>query len=168
LAPAEQAPAVRTLLASITGDPVLCIIIAAGLTWAAHSSVAVVLLGVSPASPHFATPKAGLAWVLGPNPGSAINPLLEAGRRDDPASRRLPVGNMINRLVGIVIAIPFLASIAREMTTLQPAAPSVPPYLDEAALETPPLALANAARETLRMGDAIECMLREVMTALMN
>ncbi len=34
--------------------------------------------------------------------------------------------------------------------------PSLPRYLDEAALETPPLALANAARETLRMGDAIE------------
>src|SRR6201996_1847991 len=44
LAPAEQAPVVRTILASITGDPVLCIIIAGALTWAAHSSVAVVLL----------------------------------------------------------------------------------------------------------------------------
>src|ERR1700733_4037040 len=34
LAPAEQAPAVRALLASITNDPVLCIIIAAALPWA--------------------------------------------------------------------------------------------------------------------------------------
>jgi phosphate:Na+ symporter len=210
LAPAEQAPAVRTLLASITGDPVLCIIIAAALTWAAHSSVAVVLLVMSLAYSHFVTPEAALALVLGANLGSAINPLLEAGRRGDPASRRLPVGNMINRLVGIVIAIPFLAPIAREMTALQPDAakmtaefhmlfnvalailfigpldalaallvrilpekrlpddPAVPRYLDDAALETPPLALANAARETLRMGDAIECMLREIMTALMN
>jgi phosphate:Na+ symporter len=210
LAPAEQAPAVRTLLAAITGDPVLCIIIAAALTWAAHSSVAVVLLIMSLAYSQFVTPEAALALVLGANLGSAINPLLEAGRRGDPASRRLPVGNMINRLVGIVIALPFLAPIAREMTALQPDAakmtaefhmlfnvalallfigpldavaallvrilpekrlpddPSVPRYLDDAALETPPLALANAARETLRMGDAIECMLRDVMTALMN
>jgi phosphate:Na+ symporter len=45
---------------------------------------------------------------------------------------------------------------------------SVPRYLDEAALETPPLALANAARETLRMGDAIETMLRDVMAAIMT
>ena len=44
----------------------------------------------------------------------------------------------------------------------------MPRYLDEAALETPPLALANAARETLRMGDAIETMLRDVMTAIMT
>jgi phosphate:Na+ symporter len=33
LAPAEQAPLVRALLASITNDPVLCIVIAAALTW---------------------------------------------------------------------------------------------------------------------------------------
>ena len=41
---------------------------------------------------------------------------------------------------------------------------SAPRYLDEAALDTPPLALANAARETLRMGDAVEVMLRDVMS----
>ena len=46
--------------------------------------------------------------------------------------------------------------------------PSVPRYLDEAVLETPPLALANAARETLRMGDTAETMLRDGMTALLN
>src|SRR6266403_1359966 len=40
LAPAENAPVVRALLATITGDPVLCILVAAALTWAAHSSVA--------------------------------------------------------------------------------------------------------------------------------
>jgi phosphate:Na+ symporter len=47
LAPAEAAPSVRALLAAVTGDPVLCILIAAALTWAAHSSVAVVLLVMS-------------------------------------------------------------------------------------------------------------------------
>jgi phosphate:Na+ symporter len=50
----------------------------------------------------------------------------------------------------------------------QPADASAPRYLDEAALENPSLALANAARETLRMGDTTEAMLRDVMTALMN
>ena len=53
LAPAEQAPAVRALLAAVTSDPVLCVIIAAALTWAAHSSVAVVLLVMSLAYSHF-------------------------------------------------------------------------------------------------------------------
>jgi len=210
LAPAEQAPAVRALLASITNDPVLCIVIAAALTWAAHSSVAVVLLVMSLAYSQFVTPEAGMALVLGANLGSAINPLIEAGVRGDPASRRLPVGNLLNRLIGVLIALPFLPLIARELSAFQPDAAkrtaefhllfnvalaaifiglldplaallvrllperkqtedaSLPRYLDEAALETPPLALANAARETLRMGDTVEVMLRDVMIALTN
>jgi phosphate:Na+ symporter len=210
LAPAEQAPAARALLSAITGDPVLCLLIAAVLTWAAHSSVAVVLLVMSLALSHYVTPGAALALVLGANFGSAINPLIEAGVRGNPASRRLPVGNLINRLVGVLLVLPFVQPIAREMASLQPDAakmtaefhllfnvalaalfigpldfvaailvrilperkqpadPSAPRYLDEIALETPPLALANAARETLRMGDTIETMLRDVMTALLT
>jgi phosphate:Na+ symporter len=50
----------------------------------------------------------------------------------------------------------------------QVADPAAPRYLDETALETPSLALADAARETLRMGDIVEVMLRQVMTALMT
>jgi phosphate:Na+ symporter len=210
LAPAEQAPAAQALLASITNDPVLCIVIAAALTWAAHSSVAVVLLVMSLAYSQFVTPDASLALVLGANLGSAINPLIEGGIRGDPASRRLPLGNLINRLFGVVILLPFLHPLAREMMAWQPdptkmvaefhmlfnvalaaafiglldgeawllqrilpekqqpADAAAPRYLDEAALETPPLALANAARETLRMGDTVEAMLRDVMTALMT
>jgi phosphate:Na+ symporter len=209
LAPAEQAPAVRVLLGSITNDPVLCIVIAAALTWAAHSSVAVVLLVMSLAYSQFVTTEAAFALVLGANLGSAINPLIEAGSRGDPASRRLPVGNMLNRLVGICLALAFLHPIAQELSAWQPDAAkriaefhmlfnvvlalifiglldpvaqllirflperkkpddaSAPRYLDDAALETPSLALANAARETLRMGDTVETMLRDVMTAIM-
>jgi phosphate:Na+ symporter len=37
--------------------------------------------------------------------------------------------------------------------------PSRPRYLDHAALESPPIALAAAAREALRMADALEAML---------
>src|ERR1700690_2933588 len=197
LAPAENAPNVRALLAAITGAPLLCVLIAAALTWAAHSSAAVVLLIMSLAYSHFVTPEAALALVLGANLGSAINPLIEGGVRGDPASRRLPLGNLLNRLVGILIALPLLPILARELPALQPDAakmtaefhmafnavlaivfivpldaiaellgrvlperkqptdPSLPRYLDEAALETPRLALANAARETLRMGDFV-------------
>ena len=45
---------------------------------------------------------------------------------------------------------------------------AAPRYLDESALTTPSLALGDAARETLRMGDIVEMMLRQVMTALMT
>src|SRR3954471_19331680 len=36
------------------------------------------------------------------------------------------------------------------------------------ALDTPSIALADAARETLRMGDFVEMMLRHVMQAIMT
>jgi phosphate:Na+ symporter len=194
----------------MTGDPVLCILIAAALTWAAHSSVATVLLIMSLAYSSFVTPAAAMALVLGANLGSAINPLFEGGRRGDSASYRLPAGNLLNRLTGVVLVTPFLPMIADRLPTFQPDMakmtaefhvlfnlalalvflplldplawlltrmfparpqaddPSAPRYLDESALETPALALADAARETLRMGDTVEVMLQKVMSALMS
>jgi phosphate:Na+ symporter len=210
LAPAEEAPGMRALFRAVTGDPLLCVVIAAALTWAAHSSVATVLLIMSLAYSNFITPSAALALVLGANLGSAINPLLEGGKRGDLASLRLPLGNLLNRLIGVALFLPFLpivADWARElqpdmakmtaqfhivfnvllaagfMALLDPLAwllekllparvkaddPSAPRYLDKNALDTPSLALADASREVLRMGDIVELMLQKVMTALMT
>jgi phosphate:Na+ symporter len=210
LAPAENAPGVRVLMSAITSDPVLCIVIAAVITWTVHSSVASVLLIMSLAYSQFISPYAALALVLGANLGSAINPVFEGARRDDPATYRLPLGNLINRVVGIALVLPFLHGIADHLHAWQPdlakmtaafhiafnvatAAifiglldtlshlmtwlfpdrareedPAGPRYLDETALETPSLALADAARETLRMGDLVEVMLRKVMAAMMT
>jgi phosphate:Na+ symporter len=210
LAPAENAPSVRVVMDAITGDPVLCIIIATLVTWAVHSSVATVLVIMSLAFSHFVTPYAALALVLGANLGSALNPLFEGGKRDNPASYRLPLGNLINRVVGVLLVAPFLHPIAEHLQAWQPDAakltaefhvafnlataiafigllngmarlltrllpdriaqdnPAQPRYLDESALETPSLALADASRETLHMGDTVETMLRKVMTAIMT
>ena len=210
LAPAENAPAVRFLLSSATTEPLLCLLLAAALTWVAHSSVTVVVLVMSLAASQFITPVASLALVLGANVGSAINPLIEGSRGDNPASRRLPLGNMLNRLIGCALVVPFLQPIATELAKLEPnparlaadfhtafnvgmallfilplnalAAfltrllpervkardPSTPLYLDETALATPSVALACAAREALHIGDLIETMLRQTMTALMT
>src|SRR5258708_6201423 len=99
LVPAEQAPGVRTMLGLITGEPALNILLGALLAWAAHSSVAVVLLVMSLSYSHFVAPVAALALVLGANLGSAINPVLEGGGLANPAARRPPVGNPIQRLV---------------------------------------------------------------------
>src|SRR5207237_5844313 len=38
--------------------------------------------------------------------GAAINPMLEGGG-SDPASRRVPFGNLLNRVVGVVAAVAF-------------------------------------------------------------
>ncbi|HXW24168.1 MAG TPA: Na/Pi cotransporter family protein [Xanthobacteraceae bacterium] len=120
LVPAEQAPEVRALFAVAGGQPWLCIVVGALLAWAAHSSVAVILLVMSLAYSQFVTPLAALALVLGANLGSAINPLFEGGTFDDPASRRLPVGNLINRAVGVAIAYPFLGVLADALPRLEP------------------------------------------------
>jgi phosphate:Na+ symporter len=119
LAPAENAPAVRTLLGAMTGEPLLCLLMATALTWAAHSSVTVVLLVMSLAYSHFITPVAALALILGANLGSAINPLVEGSRGDNPASRRLPLGNLLNRLVGCALVFPFLHPIAEALARIE-------------------------------------------------
>jgi phosphate:Na+ symporter len=207
---AENTPTVRALLTATTAEPLLCVLIAASLTWAVHSSAAVVLLVMPLASSNIVTPVAALALVLGANLGSAFNPLLEGGRSGNPASRRLPVGNMINRVIGVLVALPFLQPIATMFEGFEPNParttadfhtafnlalalvfillldtmasllirllpepkkspdPSAPLYLDETAIHTPSVALACAARETLHMGDIVETMLRQAMTALMT
>jgi phosphate:Na+ symporter len=210
LAPAENAPSLRTLIDVITSDPMFCVLFAAALTWAAHSSVATILLIMSLAYSQFITPEATIALVVGANLGSAINPVFEAAHRGNPATYRLPIGNLLNRMAGVVIVLPLLSPIARYFHAIQPdmakmtaefhiafnvalavlfiglldplawllvrtfpepvraSDPFAPRHLDDAALDTPALALADAARETLRMGDLVETMLRNVMTALMT
>src|SRR2546421_2901427 len=120
LAPAENAPGVRVVMSTITGDPVLCVVIAALVTWAVHSSVASVLLIMSLAYSQFVSPYAALALVLGANLGSAINPVFEGARRDNPASYRLPIGNLINRLLGVLLVAPFLRPITEILQAWQP------------------------------------------------
>ena len=210
LAPAEEAPAMRVFMQAITADVTLCIVFGAAVTWIVHSSVASVLLVMSLAYAHFITADAALALVLGANLGSAVNPVCEGAHRDNPASYRLPVGNLINRIAGVALVAPFLQPLATQLQLWQPDLskltaqfhmafnlgtaiifigllgglekllvklfpdrraeidPAKPRYLDETALETPSLALADAAREALRMGDMVETMLRNVMTAMMT
>jgi len=200
--PVEQAKALRELLAMVTGEPVIDVILAALLTWAAYSSVAVVLLVMSLASAHIVTPVAALALVLGANLGNVIPQWLAAGSNN--AARRLALGNLIVRVLGCIVAIPLLhpiadalagieantarqvadfhtgfnlilavAAIGRLCTRLLPmkatvADPGKPMYIEDAALATPSVALAGAAREVLRMVDVLEAMLRTFLGAIQS
>ncbi|MGH8736948.1 MAG: Na/Pi cotransporter family protein [Burkholderiales bacterium] len=210
LAPAENAPLAREILAAVAAAPLLCVLIGAFLSWGAHSSVAVVLLTMSLAYSHFVSPEGALALIVGANLGSAVNPLLEGATRGDPASYRVPVGNLVTRLAGCALVVPFidpiaslfqridanplrmgadfhtafnvalallfiwpLGGLARVLERMLPQRkapqdPGVPVYLDPSAIETPALALAGAARESLRMGEMVEAMLGQAMTALMT
>jgi phosphate:Na+ symporter len=104
----------RTAARLISDQPALGLIISALLTWAAHSSVAVVLLVMSLATQGILQFETALAFVLGANLGTALNPWLESRHGDNPATRRLPVGNLINRAVWVAIAFiltPWLAPL---------------------------------------------------------
>lgn len=118
--PFEDVPSLRLLMGAIATEPVLDVILAAGLTWAAHSSVAVVLLVMSLTAKGVVPPDAAFALVLGANLGTAINPCVEGATSDDPASRRVPIGNLLNRLVGVVVALALLGPIGRLMVSIEP------------------------------------------------
>ena len=120
ITPYEDVPSLRVLLGAVTTDPLIDIVLAAGLTWAAHSSVAVVLLIMAFAAQGVVPPHPAFALVLGANLGTAINPLLEGGVSGDPAAKRLPIGNLINRVVGCALALTLLNWIGPALITLDP------------------------------------------------
>jgi phosphate:Na+ symporter len=101
-------------------DPLIDVLIAAALTWAAHSSVAVVLLIMAFAAQGVVPPHAGFALVLGANIGTALNPLLESGVGGDPAAKRLPIGNLINRVLGCALALALLNWIGPALVMIEP------------------------------------------------
>jgi phosphate:Na+ symporter len=206
----EDAPSLRVLLGAISTTPFVAVLMAAGVTWAVHSSVAVVLVAMSLASKGVVPPDAAIALVLGVNLGSAINPVLEGAFGNDPVAKRLPVGNLINRAAGVVIGLAVLHPIGRLLAIVEPdnaravadfhtafnlalacaffpvlkpyaallrrlyparidpADPSRPLYLDAAAREMPVVALGAAARESLRLTDALEAMLQGARDALIE
>jgi len=110
-APLRGSEVLQSVIGPLAQDPILAVLLAAVLTWIAHSSVAVVLLVMSLASGGVVPLALGFALVLGANIGSGIIPMmlsLSAG----PSSRRIPLGNLLFRVVGAVIAIPLIGLAA--------------------------------------------------------
>lgn len=79
--------------------------------------------------------------------------------------------HLLYNTVRCLVLLPSVAPMARLCAWLLPERPDTngtakPRHLDPAALATPSLALANAARETLRIGDLIESMLEAMLDVL--
>jgi phosphate:Na+ symporter len=206
--PVSTAPILRDILVSLTADPVLDVVLGAAMTFAAHSSVAFLMLLVGLSAGNVVTPVAAIALVLGANIGGALPPVFET-RSTNPSNRRVPVGNLLFRAGGCAVALPFVHPLADTFWQYDPDPRSAitsfhlafnivlavaclgllgpagvlltrwfpekvkpqaemtrPLYLDADALETPYLALANAAREILRIGDLVDELLRLVPGAL--
>jgi len=120
LRPLEDAPSIRMLLGAVATVPLLDVLLAAVLTWAVHSSVAVVLLVMSLAVQGVVPPNAAFALILGANLGSALAPALEAFASRDPVARRVPAGNLLNRVLGVAVGVALIEPAGRLMVMLQP------------------------------------------------
>ena len=120
LTPFEDMPSFRLMLGMVATAPFVAVLMSAALTWAAHSSVAVVLLIMSFAATGAVPPHAAFALVLGANLGSAINPVLEGAAGSDPAARRLPLGNLLNRLIGCIVVLACLDWIGPALMAIEP------------------------------------------------
>ena len=120
LTPYEDVPSLRLLMGAIATQPIIDVILAAAMTWAAHSSVATVLLTMSLAAQGVVPPQAAFALVLGANLGSALNPLLEGVAGGDPAAKRVPAGNLLNRLIGVLIGLGLLNYVGSWLVAVEP------------------------------------------------
>lgn len=118
--PYEDVPSLQMFLGAVANQPLVDVILAAGLTWAAHSSVAVILIIMSFAGNHAVPPDAAFALVLGANLGSAINPVLEGASGNDPAGRRVPLGNLLNRGLGTLVGLAALPWLGTWLIMIEP------------------------------------------------
>lgn len=106
-APLKESEVLPLILKPLGADPFFAVLLAALFTWIAHSSLAIVLLIVSLVSGGVLPLLLGLYMVLGANIGGTIAPLV-ATLRDNPDAMRIPLGNMIIRILGVLLIIPFV------------------------------------------------------------
>ncbi|MEZ5932100.1 MAG: Na/Pi cotransporter family protein [Alphaproteobacteria bacterium] len=196
------------VLQAVAGEPLLAIVIGALLTWLVYSSLAMILVVATLAASGLLPPEALFPIVLGVNLGAAL-PAITATLGEPIGARRIPVCNLVFRLLGVLIVLPLLDRIAPHLSALDsdptrlivhfhvafnlalcigflpfigPVGRLVealmpdpadlagqehgPRHLDDSLLDTPTVAIAMAARETLRIGDIVETMLAKSLTVL--
>jgi phosphate:Na+ symporter len=115
LAQVESTPVFQLIMQSLDGDLLIALLVAMLLTWLCHSSVAVVLLIVSLAATGMLSATTLVALVLGVNVGGTLPSLINAGSS---VGRRLPLGNLLVRVVGALAVLPFAGWLAE--TNLNP------------------------------------------------
>ena len=118
--PYEDVPSLKMFLGAVSNQPLVDVVLAAGLAWAAHSSVAILLIIMSFGGNNVVPPEAAFALVLGANLGTAINPFLEGATGGNPADKRLPLGNLLNRAFGVGVGLIALPYAGRLLITLEP------------------------------------------------
>jgi len=120
--PLIESPAVRQLLASLPNEVLLDIVVGAVLTVLSYSSLAIVLLTATLAGAGMLPPGVALGLVLGANVGSGVLGVLSTARSDI-ATRRLPVGNLVFKLAGCLLTVPWLPQARGLLEQHLPAVP---------------------------------------------
>ena len=103
-----QAPAVRALLESLGSDLLLEITVGAFLAVVSYSSLAVVLLTATLVSTSVIASDVALGLVLGANLGSGLLAVITTARSAIEV-RRVPLGNLMFKVLGVAIAAPFVS-----------------------------------------------------------
>lgn len=117
-----QSPTVMVLLSSIGSDLLLEITLGAVLAVLTYSSLATVLLTATLAASSVIQMDVALGLVLGANLGSGVLAVLTTGRSAIEV-RQVPLGNLLFKVLGVLIAAPLIGVWQRE----------VRPYLGEPA-----------------------------------
>ena len=102
-----QAPAVKALLESLGSDLLLEITVGALLTVVSYSSLAVVLLTATLVSTSVIPSDVALGLVLGANLGSGLLAVITTARSAIEV-RQVPLGNLMFKALGIVVAAPLI------------------------------------------------------------
>jgi phosphate:Na+ symporter len=120
--PLIDSPAVRQLLAALPNDVMIDILVGAVLTVLSYSSLAVVLLTATLAGAGMLPPGVAFGLVLGANVGSGMLGVLTTARADI-ATRRLPMGNLVFKLAGCLLIVPWLPQLRALLQQYLPAVP---------------------------------------------
>lgn len=105
--PLTASPLVRMMLVSLPSDSGVDMLVGAVLTVVSYSSLAVVLLTAKLADQSLLPMGIALGLVLGANIGSGVAAWLSTAKAPV-AARRVPVGSLVFKLAGCLIAVPLL------------------------------------------------------------
>ncbi len=114
--PLRDSGMLAELFGSLRTEPLIAIMLAALLTWVAHSSLAIVLLVMSFALGGIISIDLAFMLVLGANLGGALPPIMATLNEGDLA-RRVTFGNAGFKLIGVILVLPFVGHIQPYLET---------------------------------------------------
>lgn len=106
-APLRDSQGLVSVFALLSNERLIAMLLAALLTWLAHSSLAIVLLIMSFAASGIVPVPLALTLVIGANIGGALAPVIMT-MGGSAQARRVPLGNLMMRALGGVVALATL------------------------------------------------------------